>query len=299
MPLFWFMAGILTTVAVLALLSPWLRTLSQLGALTSTPLRACVSAGVLVATLAGLYEGLGRPHQDERSPPSLATAVPSPTGAAGAPPTTPFGLAAKTFGDATGPSGAGPAAPTAKSAGSMDSAVASLEARLAKGGGTPGDWELLAKSFEFLKRPDDAAKARAHQLPAAGGASGGAPGIGLPAASTAISLSGEVTIDDAIGGKAAAGDTLFILAKSVESPGAPVAVIRTSVGKWPLTFTLDDSQSMMPGRTLSTAGRVIIEARISKKGQPLAAPGDLQGSSGAIDPAAHQPLRIKIDRVIG
>jgi cytochrome c-type biogenesis protein CcmH len=55
---------------------------------------------------------------------------------------------------------------------------------------------------------------------------------------------------------------------------------------------------MVPGRNLSTSGRVTIEARVSRTGQPLPAPGDLQGSSDAIDPADHKPLRIIIDRVI-
>ena len=50
-------------------------------------------------------------------------------------------------------------------AGSMSSAIAALEARLAKGGGSADDWELLAKSYEFLGRPDDASKARAQELP--------------------------------------------------------------------------------------------------------------------------------------
>ncbi len=53
----------------------------------------------------------------------------------------------------------------AAGAGSMNSAIAALQARLAKGGGSADDWELLAKSYEFLGRPDEAAKARAHQLP--------------------------------------------------------------------------------------------------------------------------------------
>ena len=77
-----------------------------------------------------------------------------------------------------------------------------------------------------------------------------------------------------------------------------MAVFRGSVGSWPLKFTLDDSQSMLPGRNLSSAGRVTIEARISQKGQPLPASGDLQGSTGVINPADHQPLKILIDRVI-
>ena len=107
-----------------------------------------------------------------------------------------------------------------------------------------------------------------------------------------------VTLAPALRSKAAAGETLFIVAKSVDSPGAPVAVFRGSVGSWPLKFSLDDSQSMLPGRNLSSAGRVTVEARISRKGQPLPAAGDLQGSSGVINPADHQLLKILIDRVI-
>jgi cytochrome c-type biogenesis protein CcmH len=188
----------------------------------------------------------------------------------------------------------------------MDSAIAALEARLAKGGGTPDDWELLAKSFEFLGRPADAAKARAKQLPSPAGdskssASASAPGsavAGSPAAGPGVAVTGEVTLAAGLAAKATAGETLFIVAKSVDAPGIPVAVFRGSVGNWPLKFTLDDSQAMMPGRNLSSAGRVTIEARISQKGQPLPAAGDLQGSSGVINPADQKPLKITIDRVI-
>jgi cytochrome c-type biogenesis protein CcmH len=98
--------------------------------------------------------------------------------------------------------------------------------------------------------------------------------------------------------KAAAGATLFIIAKSVDSPGAPVAVLRRSVGAWPVEFTLDDSQSMLPGRNLSSAGRVTVEARVSRGGQPQPAKGDLQGTTGVINPADHRPLKILIDHEI-
>jgi len=308
MPLFWFLAGILTTIAVLALLSPWVKTLSRLAAFTATPARAGASAAVLLAALVGLYEGLGHP-QDRTTPPMSDAARPAAGMAPAGNPaateigSTPFGAAAKVFGDTTGanpPMGATavPGVPAGSAnAGSMDSAVANLEARLAKGGGTPGDWELLAKSFEFLSRPDDAAKARAHQLPSLNARPAGAPSP-ESASSAAVAVSGEVTLDAALRAKAATGDTLFIIAKSVDSPGVPVAVIRGSVGTWPVKFILDDSQSMIPGRTLSSVGPVTIEARISKKGQPLPSAGDLQGSSGAIDPAGHRPLQIKIDHVI-
>jgi cytochrome c-type biogenesis protein CcmH len=55
---------------------------------------------------------------------------------------------------------------------------------------------------------------------------------------------------------------------------------------------------MMPGRTLSAAGRVTIEARISASGQAMPAAGDLQGTSGVITPAGHAPLQIVIDQVV-
>lgn len=71
--------------------------------------------------------------------------------------------------------------------GSMAAAIASLESRLAKGGGNADDWELLAKSYEFLGRPSDAAKARARQIPtvAPGSAATGSARTG-PAATPAI-----------------------------------------------------------------------------------------------------------------
>jgi cytochrome c-type biogenesis protein CcmH len=197
----------------------------------------------------------------------------------------------------------------------MGNAIASLQARLAKGGGSADDWELLAKSYEFLGRPEDASKARARQLPALPSGTdepavmpGATPVAAAPALSAdspqslakarGTAVSGEVSLAASLRAKAAAGATLFIVAKSVDSPGVPVAVFRGSVGTWPVKFTLDDSQSMLPGRNLSSAGRVTIEARISQSGQPLPAAGDLQGSTAAINPADHQPLKILIDRII-
>jgi cytochrome c-type biogenesis protein CcmH len=130
-------------------------------------------------------------------------------------------------------------------------------------------------------------------------ASGGAVSAPkMPAARSAAAVSGEVSLAAALSSKAAAGATLFIVAKSVDSPGMPVAVFRGSVGAWPVKFTLDDSHSMLPGRNLSSAGRVTIEARISQSGQPMPAAGDLQGSSGVINPSDGRPLKIVIDHVI-
>lgn len=89
---------------------------------------------------------------------------------------------------AAAPVGTAPAA-SASAAQSMDAAVAGLEARLAGGGGTDADWELLAKAYEFQGRSEDAKRARAHlvtpsgtmsmeTLMAAGAAAGTTAGTG-------------------------------------------------------------------------------------------------------------------------
>jgi hypothetical protein len=298
MPLFWFLAGALTTLATLIVLLPWLRGLPRLAGLPTLPWQASVGAVLVVAAAFGLSRSFS--HGEPAAPPAM-------TGS--------FGSAAKVFDSATRPAAstplsgaaAGPEAAAKSGAGSMDSAIANLEARLAKGGGSADDWELLAKSFEFLGRPADAAKARAHQLPplpSTGDGPGpstpalamGTPAQSLPAAGTAVS--GEVTLAAGLSAKASPGETLFIVAKSVDSPGMPVAVYRGNVGSWPLKFTLDDTQSMMPGRNLSSAGRVTVEARISQNGQAIPSPGDLQGTTGIINPSDHKPLKIVIDKVI-
>jgi cytochrome c-type biogenesis protein CcmH len=118
-------------------------------------------------------------------------------------------------------------------------------------------------------------------------------------AAKAAQVSGEVALADTLRDKVPAGSTLFIVAKSIDSPGPPVAVIRTQTAQWPLKFVLDDSLAMLPTRTLSKVGRVTVEARISLSGAATAHSGDLQSSAAAIDPRERKALRLVIDRVIG
>ena len=134
----------------------------------------------------------------------------------------------------------------------------------------------------------------------AGAGAGAGTGAASPAAATAgVSVRGEIDVADALKGRIPPGLTLFIVAKSVSSPGPPVAIIRTTTGTWPLQFQLDDSQAMLPSRRLSTAGTITIEARTSRTGQAMPAAGDFQGVIGPIDPAAGKTVHVVIQRVIG
>ena len=416
--IFWFFAGVLATVAVLFVIYPWLAGRARVQLFTALPRWVPVAGAVAVVAALALYLRLGSAQLNEKdSSTAAATAVNRGTPAA---------------------------ANSGKTAGSMDSAVTGLEKRLAAGNGNDGDWELLAKSYEFLGRADAAALARQKHLPPGAGtgqatgaaapsaaaplsaaatqlvaeasaarakrdfsaasaayaklaarnemtadtwadyadvvasssgnslagvpatyiqnalrldpqhakalwlqgslqhetrqyaaaviswqrlaavmgsgaedakliaanlaedqrlADGGAPPAAARAggvsAGAAVVVRGEVVLAEALRGKVPAGLTLFILAKSVNSPGAPLAILRLTTGSWPVAFQLDDTQAMMPGRMLSTAGPVTIEARTSKSGQAMPAPGDFQGATPPLDPKAGKPVRVVIQRVVG
>jgi cytochrome c-type biogenesis protein CcmH len=109
---------------------------------------------------------------------------------------------------------------------------------------------------------------------------------------------GDVTLRVASTESPPAGTTLFVIARAVDSPGPPVAVLRVGTGNWPLHFQLDDSLAMLPGRTLSSAGSVNVQARISRSGAALPAAGDLESSATRVDPRDARPLHLVIDQVV-
>jgi len=88
-----------------------------------------------------------------------------------------------------------------------------------------------------------------------------------------------VQIAAALKAKAAPEDTVFVFARAVDGPRVPLAILRKQVKDLPITFTLDDSMAMNPAMRLSTVTQVIVGARVSKSGNAIAQPGDLQGLS--------------------
>ncbi|HEX8957054.1 MAG TPA: c-type cytochrome biogenesis protein CcmI [Burkholderiaceae bacterium] len=127
---------------------------------------------------------------------------------------------------------------------------------------------------------------------------GGGSGAASSAASSdkPASLSGTVDIDPALRAQADAGDTVFVYARALSGPPMPLAVLRKQVKDLPISFTLDDSMSMMPGAKLSGFADVVVGARISKSGNPMPAAGDLEGLSATVHPGA-KGLKIRIDSV--
>ncbi|MDD5059087.1 MAG: c-type cytochrome biogenesis protein CcmI [Sideroxydans sp.] len=110
-------------------------------------------------------------------------------------------------------------------------------------------------------------------------------------------ISGTVTLDAALKGKFSPDDTVFILARAVEGPKMPLAILRKQVRDLPLSFELDDSMAMTPQGRLSNFDQVVVVVRVSKSGDAMPKPGDGQGMSGAIKPG-RKNVAVKIDQLV-
>lgn len=108
----------------------------------------------------------------------------------------------------------------------------------------------------------------------------------------------EVSLDPKLSAEVQAGDLLFIYAKAAEGPPMPLAAKRLSVADLPVKISLSDQDAMIPQMSLSKFDEVIVGARISKSGNPVAQPGDLFDESETI---AHKSFNgavtITIDKV--
>jgi cytochrome c-type biogenesis protein CcmH len=136
-------------------------------------------------------------------------------------------------------------------------------------------------------------------LPAASaaGSAPAAPSTPAPAGEAAAQVSGRVELATALLSQVQPGDTVFIFARAVDGPRAPLAILRKQVKDLPLDFTLDDSLAMSPALRLSGAKQVVIGARISKSGNAVAQAGDLQGLSAPVA-VGTRGLRIQIADVV-
>jgi cytochrome c-type biogenesis protein CcmH len=102
------------------------------------------------------------------------------------------------------------------------------------------------------------------------------------AASHGLTVSGQVTIAEALKGKVKPSDVVFIYATPANGERMPLAIFKTTVAQLPMAFTLDDSTAMTPERKLSVAGEVLVKVRVSKSGNAMPQSGDLAGTLGPV-----------------
>lgn len=111
-------------------------------------------------------------------------------------------------------------------------------------------------------------------------------------------VSGTVQLDPSLKGRVSDTDTVFIFARFADGRrGPPLAITRKTVKDLPLNFTLDDSMAMMPAFNLTSAGEVVVGARVSKSGNASPQPGDLEGFSAPAKVGATN-LQISVASVV-
>ena len=114
-----------------------------------------------------------------------------------------------------------------------------------------------------------------------------------PAAKAQASIRVSVDLADAVKASALPGDSVFIFARAVSGPPAPLAVKRVTVADLPITVELGDVDAMMPQLKLSNFPEVQLMARISRAGQPTA--GEWVGRSQPLSSSTKELQQLTID----
>ena len=161
----------------------------------------------------------------------------------------------------------------------------------------PPDNALVQRVSSSLQEARKLAGLPAQAAPQAAQAKPQAHAAADPAAAGGPSVSGTVSLSPELRAQASPEDTVFIFAKAAPNGRMPLAAERKQVKDLPYQFKLDDSKSMSPQARLSSATQVVISARISKSGNAIAQPGDLQGQSAPVALGAKD-LRIDIRELV-
>jgi cytochrome c-type biogenesis protein CcmH len=78
----------------------------------------------------------------------------------------------------------------------------------------------------------------------------------------------------------------------------PLAAVRLMAKDLPLEVSLNDSQGMVPGVSLSKFEEVQIIARVAKGGKPMASAGDLQGIISPVSVKGTDSVNLVIDQIV-
>ncbi len=100
------------------------------------------------------------------------------------------------------------------------------------------------------------------------------------------SVSGTVKLAPAVAARVAPEDTVFVLARPAQGSRMPIAATRAKVKDLPLSFSFDDSMAMNPSSKISDYTEVVVAARVSKSGNVMPQPGDLEGVSKPVRPGS-------------
>ncbi|MET0541825.1 MAG: c-type cytochrome biogenesis protein CcmI [Variovorax sp.] len=111
------------------------------------------------------------------------------------------------------------------------------------------------------------------------------------------SISGTIRVAPELASRVRPTDTVFVFAREAGATGMPLAAARFSASDLPLSYTLDDASAPMAGaRKLADARNLVVSARISKRGDAIAAEGDLHGEAAA-NVSARETVDVTISSI--
>jgi hypothetical protein len=233
---------------------------------------------------------------------------------------------AQHFDDTHAALGSGTAPPIDHGA-DMQAAIAKLAGKLQQHPEDAEGWALLGRTYKAMQQYAQARDAFRHAVEAAPGDTGlaaeyaaagtpnpeppmtdgtapescpvpgaeGSSGCGDEPQSTpriTVKVALNPKFKDRVGPK----DTVFVFAKAAEGPPMPLAIMRLTASQLPASVTLTDGMGMVPNLTLSQFPQIVLGARISKSGNAMAQPGDLQTLSAAMTTAQTEPVQLTIDQ---
>ena len=149
-------------------------------------------------------------------------------------------------------------------------------------------WEKLAQQL-----PPGTEDARSIEASIADARAKG--GLSSQASVNTKGISGKIEIAADIKSKVKSGDIVMVIARK---PGErmPVAVLKTSVSEFPMSFSLTDALALNPSAPLSQLSEASIEVRISKTGMAKPEVGDLISAPQTVKVGANN-IRLVIDQV--
>lgn len=107
-----------------------------------------------------------------------------------------------------------------------------------------------------------------------------------------------VELDAKLAESVSPDDLVFVIARAQNGPPAPLAVKRLRVSDLPLELTLSDADAMLEQLKLSKFDKVVVRARISKSGQPIASAGDLQSEAQSVSNTHAERIDLTINGVV-
>lgn len=102
---------------------------------------------------------------------------------------------------------------------------------------------------------------------------------GPPAQTAAPAIRGTISVKNEPGLKMSPSAVLFVIARSADSPGPPIAVKKIERPTFPFQYSLGPADSMIPGRPVQ--GKLFVSARLDQDGNPTTrGAGDWHGEYG-------------------